>query len=300
MKKASFDHLNKLFEITAIERHYQTLLTAWNLLAVVREPQPYVLNILPRRLPKVVVLREHFVFKDFPFYERAHDVDTKARQERLDQQEEKRQEGTLRKAPGKKGPSEKGRSFSPVVRPPATKKKKKTIGALKIVSPPPNLSSSSLDSASSRPDSPAQVPDDTSSSPQLDTFHPGTSSSQPEPEFIGLRVPNEPEEERDMNDLRTGFLEKHRKRLNKAIDIVPPPAKRVCPERTEEDSATKAPLSTIPQSNEAGPSTVAATQLDVAGPRRSCPQQCPNCRGGSWDGRGSGYRGRRGGSEREK
>ena len=75
-----------------------------------------------------------------------------------------------------------------------------------------------------------------------------------------------------MNDLRNGFLEKHRKRLNEAIDIVPPPAKRVCPERTEEDSVTEAPPSTMPQPNEAGPITATATQLDVARPRRSCPQ----------------------------
>ena len=60
--------MNKLFEITAAERHYQTLLTARNLLAVVREPQAYVTNILPRKLPKKVVLGEHFVLKDLPFY----------------------------------------------------------------------------------------------------------------------------------------------------------------------------------------------------------------------------------------
>ncbi|KAL6315343.1 hypothetical protein AAG906_000447 [Vitis piasezkii] len=59
VEKVSFDHLNKLFEITA--------------------PQPYVLNILPRRLLKVVVLGEHFVLKDLPFYERAREVDVKAR-----------------------------------------------------------------------------------------------------------------------------------------------------------------------------------------------------------------------------
>ena len=40
-----------------------------------------------------------------------------------------------------------------------------------------------------------------------------------------------------MNDLRTGFLERHRKRLHEAIDIVPPPAKRACPEKTQEDPA---------------------------------------------------------------
>ena len=48
VEKASFDRLDKLFEITAIERHYQTLLSARNLLAVVREPQLYIVNILPR------------------------------------------------------------------------------------------------------------------------------------------------------------------------------------------------------------------------------------------------------------
>ena len=68
---------------------------------------------------------EHFVLKDLPFYKRAREADTKARQERLDQREEKRQEEMLRKAPGEKGPGEKGRDSSPMVRPPAAKKKKK-------------------------------------------------------------------------------------------------------------------------------------------------------------------------------
>ena len=85
MEKASFDRLNKLFEIAAVERHHQTLLTARNLLAVVREPQPYITNILPRWLPKQVVPGEHFVLKDLPFYERDRKADAKARQERLDQ-----------------------------------------------------------------------------------------------------------------------------------------------------------------------------------------------------------------------
>ena len=77
VKKAYFDRLNKLFKITTIERYYQTLLSARN--------QSYVINILPRRLPKFVVPEEHFVLKDLPFYERAREADTKARQERLDQ-----------------------------------------------------------------------------------------------------------------------------------------------------------------------------------------------------------------------
>lgn len=63
----------------------------------------YVLPIIPRRLPKVVMPGEHHVLKDLLFYEEAREENTKVRQERLDQREEKRQEGTLRKAPGEKG-----------------------------------------------------------------------------------------------------------------------------------------------------------------------------------------------------
>ena len=57
---------------------------------------------------------------------------------------------------------------------------------------------------------------------------------------------NEPEEERDMNNLRVKFLERHRKRLREAIEIVSLLAKRVCPERAEEDPAMEAPPSSVP------------------------------------------------------
>lgn len=131
MEKASFDLLNKLFEIITIERHHHTLLSTRNLLAVVREPQPYVLNIISRQLPKIVVPGKHFVLKNLPFYEKAREADAKARQERLDHREEKMQEGTLRKALG-----EKGRGSSYAVHPQVAKKKKKTIAqAIKIVFP---------------------------------------------------------------------------------------------------------------------------------------------------------------------
>lgn len=62
-----------------------------------------MLLIIPRRLSKVVVPGEHHILKDLPFYEEAREENAKAHQERLDQREEKRQEGTLRKAPGEKG-----------------------------------------------------------------------------------------------------------------------------------------------------------------------------------------------------
>lgn len=83
VEKASFNRLNRLFEIATDERNYQTLLSTRNLLAVVRESQPYILNIIPRWLPKTVVAGEYFVLKDLLFYEEAREADAQARQERL-------------------------------------------------------------------------------------------------------------------------------------------------------------------------------------------------------------------------
>ena len=102
VEKASFARLNKLFEITAAERHYETLLTTRNLLAVVWESQTYIINILPRNLPKKVVSREHYVLKDLPFYKEVKKADAQKRQALLDDREGRKKEGTLPKAPGKK------------------------------------------------------------------------------------------------------------------------------------------------------------------------------------------------------
>ena len=102
VEKASFARLNKLFEITTAERHYETLLTTRNLLAVVRESQTYIINILPRNLPKKVVSREHYVLKDLPFYKEVKKADAQKRQALLDDREGRKKEGTLPKAPGKK------------------------------------------------------------------------------------------------------------------------------------------------------------------------------------------------------
>ena len=46
---------------------------------------------------------------------------------------------------------------------------------------------------------------------------------------------------------------------------MPPPAKRVCPERGGEDPATKVPLSTTAYPDEAGSSAAAAVQSDATG-----------------------------------
>ena len=105
VEKASFDHLNRLFEIATAERSCDTLLSTQNLRLVIMEPQSYVLNILPRRLPKEVVAGEHFVLKDLPFYAAVRKVDARSRKARLNNREVKRQEGLLRKAPGGKRPA---------------------------------------------------------------------------------------------------------------------------------------------------------------------------------------------------
>ena len=78
VEKTSFIHLNKLLEIITNERNHQTSFSARSLLAVIQEPQSYVLPIIPRRLPKVVVPGEYYVLKDLPFYEEACEADVKA------------------------------------------------------------------------------------------------------------------------------------------------------------------------------------------------------------------------------
>ena len=93
MEKASFDQLNKLFEIATDERSCETLLSAQNLRLVTQEPQSYVLNILPRRLPKKMVDGEHFILKDLSFYAAVQKADAQARKARLNEREEKSQEG---------------------------------------------------------------------------------------------------------------------------------------------------------------------------------------------------------------
>ena len=79
VEKASFACLNKLFEIDSKERQCKMLLTARNLMAVVWEPQEYVINILPRKMPKEVVLGEHYTVKDLPVYQEFKEVDIEKR-----------------------------------------------------------------------------------------------------------------------------------------------------------------------------------------------------------------------------
>lgn len=183
MEKASFNWLNRLFEIAGSERNYQTFLSSRNHLTVSWEPQPYTLNILPRWLPKKVVPGEHFVLKDLLFYATTCEVDTKACQERIRHQEERRQEGTLWRAS-----SEKRRAPSPLTRPPVEKKRILTKEIV-IRSPAPSPSSTSTLPA---PDSPAPASDDVSSSSERDLCDSKFGPFAPESEHSTLPVIEKP------------------------------------------------------------------------------------------------------------
>lgn len=67
--KASFDRLNKVFDISAAKRNHQVLLMDRSLLVVVRESKSFILPILPRLAPQSLVPSEHHVLKNLPYYE---------------------------------------------------------------------------------------------------------------------------------------------------------------------------------------------------------------------------------------
>ena len=128
VEKASFACLSKLFEIDAKERQCKTLLTARNLTAVVREPQEYVINILPRKMPKEVVPGEHYTVKDFPIYEALKEADAEKRRALLDNREKKKKnEGPLRKAPGQKRDADSPPKKTPAKRRKLVKKNGKDV-----------------------------------------------------------------------------------------------------------------------------------------------------------------------------
>ena len=100
VEKSSFARLNKLFKIDPFERSHSVLLTEKNLRIVLAQAKPFVIPLLPRLAPLTLVLGEHFMLKDLPFYKVTRLVDTKARQARLNACEKKMPRGTLRQALG--------------------------------------------------------------------------------------------------------------------------------------------------------------------------------------------------------
>ena len=96
MEKTLFTRLNKLFEIDASKRNHKVLMSNKNLLALIDDPKPFIIPVFSRVAPLPLVRGEHFVLKDFPFYEVARLTYSKARQAYLEELERKHQEGTLR------------------------------------------------------------------------------------------------------------------------------------------------------------------------------------------------------------
>ena len=64
VKKASFEKIRRLLEVSKRERHYKVLLTLKNLVDFRRNPTCYNLPVIPCLLPSEVVVGEHFVNVD--------------------------------------------------------------------------------------------------------------------------------------------------------------------------------------------------------------------------------------------
>ena len=91
VEKASFACVCKLFEIDPKERACKTLLSARNLMAVVRESQEYVINILPRKLAKdEIVPGEHYTLKELPQYQEVKEADGERRRKLLEDRDQKK------------------------------------------------------------------------------------------------------------------------------------------------------------------------------------------------------------------
>ena len=216
MDKTFFDRLNKLFVISVSERNHETLMIDQNLQAVVRDSQPYVIPTFPCFEPRVLVPDEHHVLKDLPFYEEASTIDAKARQDRLNKREQKRQEGTLRHAPSL------GRPATSSAVHPSFKKKSVSWPVEKTLDLSPSSSSLSLsvDASSNQ---------GLTGSPLV-----GVSPNR-EPELVVLCIILEPEgeggeeeeEEAQMaSNLRSDFNKRQHKRLSETLSITPLPTKK--------------------------------------------------------------------------
>ena len=188
-----------------------------------------------------MVPKEYYILKDLLFYEETCETDTKARQERFNQREEIRQEGTLRRALG-----ENGRASSSTAYPPVKKKKSSAKSVKALVSAPASPSISTL-FASTLVDSFVPASKGDLDPPDFKRSDLGISHFEPEPEPIERNVINEPEVEKGMaTGLRANFKERHRKCLHEAITIDTPPAKRTCLKGVQEEPMRDASSVLVP------------------------------------------------------
>ena len=64
VRRASFEQIRRLLEISEQERNHKVLLTMKNLHDLSHHPSPYSVPIIPRPLPLEIVEGEHFVTAD--------------------------------------------------------------------------------------------------------------------------------------------------------------------------------------------------------------------------------------------
>ena len=217
--------------ISSSERHHQTLLTDRNLLVVVRESQSYIIPIIPRLAPKVLVLGEHHVMNDLLSYENAWAAYAKAWQDRLDQREKKCQEGTLRQAL-----SVSCQATNSTARPSAKRKStlQPTRKALDL-SPSPFSLSLSLE---------AGINQGSTGSPSIGV-NPDQELELAVP-FIVLELEEEEKGKEMALNLRVNFKEMQRKRLSESLLVVFPPTKRSCLEVSPKISDLDTSMAQVP------------------------------------------------------
>lgn len=66
VEKASFAHLNNLFEINAAKQAHNVLISDKNLQALIKNPKPFIIPVFPRLAPPLVP-NKYFMLNDLPF-----------------------------------------------------------------------------------------------------------------------------------------------------------------------------------------------------------------------------------------
>lgn len=99
VEKSSFAILNKLFEIDQSEWSHSVLFTENNLEVVLTQAKPFVISFFPRLAPLTLVLGDHFLLKDLPFYKVTPLTDTEVRQACLDAHKKKMLKGDFMPSP---------------------------------------------------------------------------------------------------------------------------------------------------------------------------------------------------------
>ncbi|RVW54008.1 hypothetical protein CK203_072911 [Vitis vinifera] len=222
------------FEIDAKERQCKTLLTARNLMAVVREA--------PR---------------DLPIYEALKEADAEKRRTLLDNRERRKNEGTLRKAPGQKRDAD----SSPKKTPAKRRKLVKNGKGVKEPSPPMEFASSAHYSRGGAVARPANLAEEAASINHPDSPTPGVdaveavcadpmeeagaeSQSQPsdDPDRLALVLVTGPPSKRprSVRNLRSGLIGRLQERQQE-IEVSCSSAHDAHPEGGEVEMVTEIP-----------------------------------------------------------